>query len=101
MARRRKKKRGGKRDTAIPLALTIPVLYPGVSALMTQGLTEPALRTIAGRYLGMTDDMSTFDSARFMRTYTPVIMGFIVHKGATKLGINKHVKKATMGFLKL
>lgn len=100
LARRRRKGRG-HRSKAIPIAPLVPVGAVALNAYQTHGLSKNMLVYIGDRTTGYNADNGVFTAADAMPFWTGEIMGIIVHKVANKTGLNKYIRKATMGWLVL
>jgi hypothetical protein len=97
MARKNRKRR--RRDTRIPILTTAGL---GIA------FSRPIENAIAGNYMGALAEVGSrftgynFQSQQFdfkyalMNGYLPIIMGAIGSKVATKLGVNRALKKIPM-----
>jgi len=99
MARRRKKSRRSK--PSIPLLPVLPVAMVAVNRVQQNGFTAVALD-------GMVKDMTGYDM--MAKTYSfdaakPFLLGeavgIIGHKVASRVGINRHIKRLTLGYFSL
>ncbi len=106
MARgRRGRKRRGHKSKAFPILLAAPIV-PGAWTVVKQlqagqGAGE-ALRSGVYEMTGI--DLSgqgKLNTAKTMQTAGLLIVGLAGHKIASRVGINRIMKKATMGFLQL
>ena len=103
MARRRRGRKKGsrKKDKSIPILLTLPVVVPAWMAYKNVGLSadypEALVRGLTG--YGISTASWNLDTTR--NQVGLIVASMIGHKVANKLGINKHIKKLTMGYLKL
>jgi hypothetical protein len=103
MARHRKKHRGyGRKNKAIPIAPLAPIVGIGMQAF-SGGLNAASLKTMALHTTGYDMTDGKFKVAEALPFWTAMVVGGIVHKVANKpqFGINRLVRKATMGFLEL
>ena len=105
MARRRfgKKKRSGKRNKAIPVAIVAPLAMPAINYVLPKvmsGDIKGAVQSLALEYTGM-DSAGKFHANQLVEAYVPVAMGVVVHKMASKFGINRYARKYSMGFLEV
>jgi len=98
MARRRKGR--GKKSKSIPILVAMPALMPALTAYSNVGLTKALPEQLMYRYTGYHKDAG-FQSSVLLTAAAPIIVGYVGHKVANKLGVNKWVKKATMGFFSL
>ena len=102
MARRRKGRRGGRKQKAIPLLPTVAAVYPAYKAYVgAGGITKTLPLTLVYQYTGYNMDSKNWDPAVAMGALGPVIVGFIGHKVANKIGVNRMIKKATLGYLSI
>lgn len=91
MAKRRYgKKRGGSRSKKLPLAIALPVGMAGAQAMkyVMAGNYTSAQHVFTGIQAN-----GGFDQGRFMMTYLPIVAGVLVHKGASRLGVNRYIPK--------
>jgi hypothetical protein len=104
MARHRgKKRRGfGHKNKAIPIAPLAPIVGVGLAAF-SGGLNAASLKTLAVHTTGYDMNDGKFKVQEALPFWTAMVVGGIVHKVANKpaLGINRLVRKATMGMLEL
>ena len=91
MAKRRygKKRRSGG-SKKLPLAIALPLGMAGAQA---------AKYAMAGNFTsaqhvftGIQAD-GGFDQGRMMATYVPILAGVVIHKGASRLGVNRYIPK--------
>lgn len=101
MARRRRKRRRGSKSKAIPVLPTVAAIYPAYKAYNAVGLTKTLPAAIMQQYTGYYPETGDFNSSFPLRTGGMFIAGYIGHKVASKTGVNRWIKKATMGFLTL
>jgi len=103
MARRGRKKRGRKSSKmTIPIAMVAPVAMPiaeGV-AKMAGGDVKGGVQFITTKFTGLQAD-GTFNSAYSMNTYTPILAGIIVHKAASRFGLNAALGRAKIPLLRV
>jgi len=88
MARRSKKRRGSG-SKKIPLAIGVPL---AVNAVIV------GKYAMEGNFAAASKHMTGYGSGGFepqvlMTTYGPILAGVIVHKGASKLGVNRMIPK--------
>lgn len=104
MARKKRGRRGfGKKNRAIPLAIVGPLAMPAVQYVapkLLAGDLKGAFQSMVLEYTGMGTD-SKFHPNQLVEAYLPVLGGVVVHKLATKFGVNKYARKFTMGMLEL
>ena len=102
MARRRysKKRRGGKKSRAIPLVGTVVAAYPAYKAYqMAGGFNAELPVQLVYRYTGYSTTLGTFNSDIPVKLGTGMLVAMVAHKVANKAGVNRHLKKLTMGYL--
>ena len=101
MARRRKKKGSRKKNKAIPLAVVLPPAFVVYNRVSTLGLSAQSLGFIMKDITGYSpaEKIYSFDSQKAF--VFGEIAGVIVHKAATKFGVNRAMKKLTMGYLEI
>ena len=105
MARRRfgKKKRSGKRNKAIPVAIVAPLAMPAINYVLPKvmsGDIKGAAQSLALEYAGIGAD-GKFYPRQLVEAYVPLAMGIVVHKMAGKFGINRYARKYSMGLLEV
>ena len=106
MGRRRGRKGRGRRSKAIPVLPTVAALYPGLKGVQwwlyesDKKLTSLPVGVI-GAYTGYNMDTGAFVSSVPIKVVGLVLGGYVGHKIANKIGVNKYIRKATMGMLTL
>jgi hypothetical protein len=103
MARRGKKKKGRRSNKmTIPIAMVAPVALPVVEGMtkMASGDIKGGAQFIATKFTGLQAD-GTFNSAYLVNTYTPILAGIIVHKAASKFGLNAALGRAKIPLLRV
>ena len=102
MARRRGRKRGSrKKNRAVPVLPVLPVLYVGYDAFKSYGMSTTALSHISTSMTGYSPEAGTFNVEKAMPFWLGEGAAIIVHKIASRTGVNKFVRKMTMGYLEL
>lgn len=96
-----RKKKSRKQDRAIPLLLTLPVVVPAIRTYNEVGLSKAFPEYFLLESTGYSTTDSKFNENVIKRQLGLVVAGMVGHKIANRLGINKHLKKMTMGYLKL
>ena len=97
---KRRGKKGGKKSKAIPLAMAIPIAYIGYDAVKgAGGDVRAALNAISVHTTGYSPMSGTFNVDWAKAFWLGEIAAIIVHKAANKTGVNKAIKKFTMGYL--
>jgi hypothetical protein len=92
--------------------MTIPVAVIAGFAPLAIGEFHGLQRIMAGDRAGGTQEMviratgyntdnHSFNSAVFMETYGPMLAGFLVHKIAGKLGVNRALSKAGVPLIRI
>jgi hypothetical protein len=64
------------------------------------GITEGIARIVV-RLTGYSITESKWHGGELVKGWAPVLMGVLAHKAANKLGVNRYVRKATMGFISI
>jgi hypothetical protein len=100
MARYRKKHRSGKKNRAIPMAPLMPLVGVVLND-MKGGVNAASFNTLAEDITGYNMTTGKFNVSQAVPFWGGEIVGIVVHKAATKFGVNRYVKKLTMGFLEL
>jgi hypothetical protein len=107
VARRRRygrKGKGRRGSKAIPLLMLAPVV-PGFMAAWNARGGGPFEAGRQGIYavsgIDVKGESGGVDMNRAYKTLGLVIVGMIGHKVATKVGINRQLKKLTMGYIQL
>jgi len=106
VARRRRygrKRKGGKKSKAFPLLLMAPVIPGFISAYNHR--SEGAVQIIRGGVYEISGVDVTgqlpIGYDKLYKTAGLTIVGLVGHKLANKAGINRWVKKATLGYISL
>ena len=102
--RRKGKKKGsrGKKNRALPIAIVTPLIMPAVTNVLPKvmsGDMKGAINSLALEYAGY--DGKSFRASQVAEWAIPTMVGYVLHKGANKVGINKWARKLTMGFLEI
>lgn len=97
---RRKIRRRAK--TTIPVLLAAPVAIPLVRTA-TQFIGNPtmAVNNMVADFTGYNQYQGNFDPKRLRKTYTPIIIGYIAHKAANIMGINRLLARAKIPYIRL
>lgn len=101
MARRRKKKGGRKKNRAIPLAIAIPPVWVVYNRVSTLGMTPMAISGISKDIVGYDPNAGTYSFDNHKHFLLGEIAGVVVHRAANRFGLNKHMRKLTMGYLEI
>lgn len=84
-----KKKRGGRHSRRkIPLAVVAPlgVVAYDAGRYLVKGQTEEAKFIVTG-----INRNGKLEVGQLMRAYGPVLVGALIHKGASRLGVNRAI----------
>jgi hypothetical protein len=101
MARRRGRKGRGRRTSkAIPILPVIGAIIPAYDAYKQVGFSKDLPARMLYVYTGASNT-APWNSDQALKAVALVVGGAIGHKVANKLGVNRYVKKATMGWLTL
>lgn len=96
MAKKRKRR---KKDNRVPL-LTIAGLAAAVANPIQQAIEgdyEAAIAEAGARFTGYNYQSKVFDlKYAFMNAYLPIILGAVGSKVATKIGVNRALRKVPM-----
>ena len=98
MARRRKKKGSRKKDKAIPILMLAPI-FPAVARVAAEGVSSATPKVILFETLGYSMDGNEWNMGRVYRQAGLSVGALVGHKVANKIGLNRALKKATMGYL--
>lgn len=93
-----KKKRSSSRKMTIPLAFAAPVVMRGIDTGkdLLAGRTADATYVLTG-----VNSEGKFDAGRIAATYAPIVGGFIIHKVANRLGVNRALAAMKIPFLRV
>ena len=98
---RKKKGRRGKVNRAIPFAPIAPLAYEVIGAAMASGSIQSKMNSLIANTTGYIPSSGGFNAGAAMPFWAASVAGVVVHKCATKFGINRYVRKATFGMLEL
>jgi hypothetical protein len=96
MARRKGKRKGGRKNKAFPILAALPVAVPLYNAYKEKGLTTALPENYIWQQTGWSIDSNRMD---WYKTKDVVILagvGFVGHKVANKIGLNRMIKKIPM-----
>lgn len=99
-----KKKKGGwrKKNRAIPLGPVLPSVLVAAQAYdAAGGITKDLPNSLMWRLTGYSTVTNDWQFDRVKAYWTGTALGFIAHKAANRFGINKALKKLTMGYLEI
>ena len=85
----------------IPLAVVAPPVFMAVRQIRANGLNENALVGFTNATIGYNMNDGSFNVDRAKAFWLGEIAGIVVHKVANKTGVNRQLKKLTMGYLGL
>ena len=99
MARRGRRGKKGRGKKAIPLAVMLPIA-PGINRIMTypQDLRHAVPDAIFLDTLGFDRTLNKFNTTILTRQLGLCIAAMVGHKIANASGVNKMMRKATMGY---
>jgi len=98
-ARRRKK-------TTLPLGIVVPVAGEGIKAF-TYGMEHPdafpqrVIDMVSMDYTGYSPFSGNWKMSRLKYGLFPLVGGYIIHKGATMLGLNRAIASAGVPLLRI
>ena len=102
MARRRGRKGRGRKSKTIPILPTIVAAMPAVNAYKAAGFTAALPDRLVFEYSGYSTNLGKMvDTSKPIALATGMIVAFVGHKVANKLGVNRQLKKLSMGYLSL
>ena len=96
---RRKGRRGGRR--AIPVLSTLPVLLPAIKTYQAVGISKSFPDYMLWQTTGYSTTDGKFNTGILTQQAGLVLLAIVGHKVANKFGINKAMKRLTMGMLQL
>jgi len=102
MARRRRGRKGKKGSRAFPLFSIIPIM-PAASRFLehSAGPVKDWPAVIMFETTGYDYQTQTWDQARAVREIGLVVAALIGHKLANRVGLNRAIKRVSMGMLQL
>jgi len=102
MRRRGRKGKGrrGKRG-AFPLLAALPVAVPLYNAYKAKGLTAAFPENYIWQQTGWSIESNRLDTYKTKDVLFLALGGFVGHKIANKIGVNKYMRKLTLGYLQL
>ena len=104
VARRRRGYRRKGRKKSKPSVALLPML-PAVAVVVGEfrkyGLTEEAIKGSMYYMTGYSSADGSWAFDRMKGFATGTVVGVIAHKAANKFGLNKHIRRLTMGYLSL
>ena len=98
-----RKKKGGRKQKAFPILLAAPVI-PGFVSAYNVRASGPVEMVKSGVYEITGVDItgqSNLNTTKTFKSLGLVVIGIVGHKIATRVGINRIMKKATLGYLQL
>jgi hypothetical protein len=101
MARRRGRKRRGRRQKSVSIALIVPPLGLAADQISKKGVTYSAAGGILAGMTGYDPTQQTFNADWAKPFWMGMVAAIVAHKVAEKVGVNKQVRKATMGYLSI
>jgi hypothetical protein len=97
---RHKKMHGARKHKAIPVAPLLP-LVGVVFNDMKGGVNAGSFGTLTEDLTGFNMSTGKFSMAQAIPFWGATIAGVVVSKAASRVGLNAHVSKLTMGYFKL
>lgn len=98
MARRRKHRGRGKKS--IPILPVFAAIQPALQAdILHPDRDTP--KKLMYQYTGYDADDRRVSWTKTGQTLGLVLAGYVGHRVANKLGVNRHIRKATLGWLEL
>ncbi len=100
---RPKARRRSKAGVTIPLAVIggfVPTLAFAADGYRVGGF-ENAARRIAQRLTGIDSTANVFIAKELMAGWGPILAGFLVHKAAGRLGINRAIARAGIPLVRI
>ena len=98
--RKRGKKRGRGRKGAVPLLPIAGAMVPAMK-VYGEGLNVNTPKAMLFYFTGWNTDAGAWDSSVAIKAVSPIVLGYVGHKVATKLGVNRYVRKLSMGYFVL
>ena len=99
MARRRKQKGSRKKDKSIPLSSLLPAM-PAIVRVANDGFSlKYTPTTVLYEMVGYAANEKTWVTSTVTRQIGLGIAGIVSHKLANKVGLNRALKKASMGYI--
>jgi hypothetical protein len=83
------------------IAPTLAFAYDGFKIPGGEGGVVEAAHRVTMRLTGFEWKGGGFHSEELIKGWTPLLIGALAHMGAQKLGLNRHLRKATMGFISI
>ena len=100
MARRRRKGKGRRGKFSVPLLAMAPV-YPAAARVLTEGTMADKPKLLVYELTGYNMFTGQWEKAKAASIATIAVVGFVGHKVANKVGINRALRKATGGWISL
>ena len=100
MARRKGKRKGGRKQKAIPLLPTVASVVPAYNAYKSVGFTSGLPIQLLYEYTGYAAGDKKFYPAKAISTGSLILVSVIGHKIANKT-VNRYIRKLSMGYLVL
>jgi hypothetical protein len=98
---RGRKGRGRRSSKALPMLPAFAVAYPFFQSYKEKGLSVDMGTNLMYKFTGYHPEVSGWQPQIAAKTVGPIIVAVIGHKVAGKLGINRYVKKLSLGWLQL
>jgi len=82
-------------------APTLIFAYDGFKLSGDEGGIAEAAHRVTMRMTGFEWKGGGFSTGELIKGWAPLLIGAVAHKMANKMGINRSIRKATMGFLSI
>lgn len=92
-----KKRKSGRKTKAIPVGIAIPAAYVAY-ARVYEPVKAKNWTALKQMWTGIGEDGKLVTQS-LVSTYGPLLVGVVAHKAAARLGLNKHISRATMGWV--
>lgn len=100
-----KRKARRRKGFTIPIALTLPLIWPAQKAyhIYTEtGSIESAIRNYFAYYTGWTGNPArSWEPAYLKYGLAPLAAGFVLHKVAGRVGVNRMLASAGVPFVRI
>jgi len=95
---KRKKGKGRRGTRAIPITGMLPFVQPVLAASAEAGMLNKG-KVFVYELTGYNPTSGQMDWSRTTRTASVALIGFVLHKGASKIGVSRMMKKLSFGYL--
>lgn len=101
MARFKRKRGGSRKAKSIAVAPIIPGAVVAIRAAQQSGSIGAKMNYASIHLTGFNMDTGKFVPQEALPFWAGTIAGVVVHKAATKTGVNNYMRKLTFGYLSL